>query len=66
MSNLQNSTIIETKTTISKGCQPLPRVKDKDKDSDSSTINISLFECLIRSITLLLNYDRLIQILCLF
>jgi hypothetical protein len=40
--DLQNSSKIETITTISKGCQPLPRVKDKD--SDSSTINISLFE----------------------
>ena len=64
MSKIQNSSKIETTTTISKGCQPLARVKDKD--SDSSTINISLFEYLIRSITLLLNYDRLIQILCLF
>ena len=42
---LQNSLKIETITTISKGCQPLPSVKDKDKDSDSSFfLNISLFE----------------------
>ena len=44
MSNLQNSSKIETTTTISKGCQPLPRVKDKD----SSSLNISLFESQIK------------------
>ena len=40
MSKIQNSSKTETITTISKGCQPLPGVKD----NDSSTINISLFE----------------------
>jgi hypothetical protein len=40
---IQNSLKIETTTTIPKGCQPLPRVKDKDSDS-SSFLNISLFE----------------------
>ena len=44
---LQNSLKIETITTISKGCQHLPRVKDKD--SDSSTINISLFESRLKT-----------------
>jgi hypothetical protein len=49
MYNLQNSSKIETTTTIPKGCQPLPRVKGKDKDSDSSTINISLFESRLKT-----------------
>jgi hypothetical protein len=47
---IQNSSKIETITTIPKGCQPLPRVKDKDKDSDSSSfLNISLFESQLKS-----------------
>ena len=41
---IQNSSKIETITTDSKGCQPLPRVKDKD----SSSLNISLFESQIK------------------
>ena len=46
---IQNSSKTETITTIPKGCQPLPRVKDKDKDSDSSSfLNISLFESQIK------------------
>jgi hypothetical protein len=46
---IQNSSKIETITTIPKGCQPLSRVKDKDKDSDSSSfLNISLFESQIK------------------
>ena len=44
---IQNSSKIETITTISKGCQPLPRVKDKDNNS-SSFLNISLFESQIK------------------
>jgi hypothetical protein len=44
---IQNSSQKETTTTIPKGCQPLPRVKDKD--NDSSTINISLFESQIKN-----------------
>jgi hypothetical protein len=44
---IQNSSKIETITTIPKGCQPLPGVKDKD--NDSSTINISLFESQLKS-----------------
>ena len=44
---IQNSSKMETITTISKGCQPLARVKDKD--SDSSTINISLFEAQLKT-----------------
>src|ERR1035437_1257776 len=44
---IQNSLKIETITTIPKGCQPLPRVKDKD--NDSSTINISLFEVQLKT-----------------
>jgi hypothetical protein len=47
---IQNSSKIETITTIPKGCQPLPRVKDKDKDSDSSSfLNISLFETQLKT-----------------
>jgi hypothetical protein len=47
---IQNSSKIETITTIPKGCQPLPRVKDKDKDSDSSSfLNISLFESQLKT-----------------
>jgi hypothetical protein len=47
---IQNTLNIETTTTTSKGCQPLPRVKDKDKDCDSSSfLNISLFESRIKS-----------------
>ena len=42
---IQNSSKIETTTTISKGCQPLARVKDKD----SSSLNISLFESQIKT-----------------
>jgi hypothetical protein len=38
----QNSFKMVTITTIPKGCQPLPRVKDKD--NNSIIINISLFE----------------------
>src|ERR1035437_263224 len=46
---IQNTSKIETITTIPKGCQPLSGVKDKDKDSDSSTsLNISLFESQIK------------------
>jgi hypothetical protein len=44
---IQNTSKIETITTISKGCQPLPGVKDKD--NDSSTINISLFEAQLKT-----------------
>jgi hypothetical protein len=44
---IQNSSKIDPTTTISKGCQPLARVKDKD--SDSSTINISLFESRLKT-----------------
>jgi len=44
---IQNSSKIETITTISKGCQPLARVKDKDSDS-SPLLNISLFESQIK------------------
>ena len=44
---IQNSSKIETITTISNPCQPLPRVKDKD--NDSSTINISLFETQLKT-----------------
>lgn len=44
---IQNSSKIETITTIPKDCQPLARVKDKD--NDSSTINISLFEAQLKS-----------------
>jgi len=44
---IQNSSKIETITTIPKGCQPLARVKDKD--NDSSIINISLFEAQLKS-----------------
>jgi hypothetical protein len=44
---IQNSSKIETITTISNPCQPLPRVKDKD--NDSGTINISLFESQLKS-----------------
>ena len=48
--DIQNSSKIETITTISKGCQPLPRVKDKDKDTDSSSfLNISLFESQLKT-----------------
>ena len=42
-----NSSKMETITTIPKGCQPLPRVKDKD--SDNSTINISLLEAQLKT-----------------
>jgi hypothetical protein len=46
---IQGTSKKETTTTISKGCQPLPGVKDKDKDSDSSSfLNISLFESQIK------------------
>ena len=45
--DIQNFSKIETITTIPKGCQPLPRVKDKDKDS--SSFNISLFESQIKT-----------------
>lgn len=44
---IQISSKIETNTTIPKGCQPLPGVKDKD--SDNSTINISLFESQLKT-----------------
>jgi DNA replication protein DnaD len=44
---IQNSSKIDPTKTISKGCQPLARVKDKD--SDSSTINISLFEAQLKT-----------------
>src|ERR1035437_8601233 len=53
---IQNSSKIETITTISKGCQPLPRVKDKD--NDSSTINISLFESQLKT-ELISEYGQL-------
>ena len=43
---IQNSSKIETITTISKGCQPLPRVKDKDS---SSFLNISLFKAQLKT-----------------
>jgi hypothetical protein len=42
---IQGASQNETTTTISKGCQPLPRVKDKD----SSSLNISLFESQIKN-----------------
>src|ERR1035438_8391917 len=44
---IQNSSKTETTITNSKGCQPLPRVKDKD--NDSNTINISLFESQLKT-----------------
>jgi hypothetical protein len=47
MYNLQNSSKTETIKTISKGCQPLPSLKDKD--NDSSTTNISLFESQLKT-----------------
>jgi hypothetical protein len=51
---IQNSSKIETVTTISNPCQPLPRVKDKD----SSSLNISLFESRIKT-ELISEYGRL-------
>src|ERR1035437_125421 len=45
---IQNSSKIETITTIPKGCQPLARVKDKDNDSNSF-LNISLFESQLKT-----------------
>jgi hypothetical protein len=54
---IQNSSKIETITTIPKGCQPLPRVKDKDSDS-SSFLNISLFETQLKS-ELITQYGQL-------